>query len=98
MYRRDILLQIPFRQVSFAEDALWAKDTLQHGVSIVYNACARVKHYHHETVDYTFQRSLSVHYNFYKFFGVKPKPKGYEFLHILRNIKLLLSEKEIDLK
>ncbi|MGI8584348.1 MAG: glycosyltransferase family 2 protein [Chitinophagaceae bacterium] len=98
MYRKDILLQIPFRDVSFGEDALWAKDAIQNGLSIVYNTNAQVKHYHHETVDYTFRRSLSVHYYFYKLFGLKPKVNGYEFLHIIRNIKLLLFEKKVSWK
>lgn len=98
MYRRDLLLKIPFQNVSFAEDALWAKDALQNGYAIVYNNAARVKHYHFETPDFTFRRSFTIHYFFYKFFGVKPTFRNNELLEILRNIKLLSFEKSISLK
>jgi rhamnosyltransferase len=93
MYRKDTLLKIPFRNVSFAEDALWARDALQNGYAIVYNTRARVNHYHFETPDYTFRRSFTIHYHFYKFFGIRPSSNASELVSILRNIKLLCFEK-----
>lgn len=95
MYRRDVLLKIPFQHTSFAEDALWARDALKAGYTIVYNSAARVKHYHHESPDYAFRRSFTVNYHFYRFFGVRPSPVDNGLLMQLRIIKLLLSEKEI---
>lgn len=96
MYRRDVLLKVPFRPVSFAEDALWARDVLKAGYAIVYNTYAKVNHYHHQVPEYTFLRSFTVFYHFYKFFGLKPKLKDNEVLTIIRNAKLLLMEPKIN--
>ncbi len=95
IYRRSVLLAIPFRDVSFAEDALWAKDALRNGYAIVYNPLARVLHYHDEDESYTFRRTFTVNYHFYKFFGVRPEPVSNGTLTLLSNIKLLLFEKKI---
>lgn len=98
MYRRDILLKNPFPVVSFAEDALWARDALSRGFAIVYNTAAKVKHYHFETPDFTFRRNFTLHYHFYKFFGVKPAWNRNELLGILKNAKLLLMESRLGWK
>ena len=95
IYRRDILLQLPFRTTAFAEDALWARDALLAGYAIVYNTAARVRHYHHETPDYAFRRSFTVYYHFYQYFGVRPSRVDNGPLPLLRNSKLLLKEKKI---
>lgn len=95
MYRKDILEKIPFQAASFGEDALWARDTLKAGYSIVYNTAARVNHYHFETRDYAFKRTFTVYYNMYKFFEVKPRVSGKEWKNILSNIKTLFFLKEI---
>lgn len=92
-YRRDILLKVPFQDVSFAEDAVWAKDALRAGYSIVYNTAARVYHYHHEEVDFAFRRTLAVLYFKYKFFGHIPASVKLSFKRKLQIIKLLLKEK-----
>jgi rhamnosyltransferase len=98
MYRRDALLAVPFKPVSFAEDALWARDVLLAGYSIVYNPAAKVKHYHFEDPEYTFKRSFTVYYHFYKFFGVKPVVNGNNLIDVLKNAKLLLKEECISWK
>ena len=59
LYRRDVLLETPFRRVTFGEDALWAKDALSAGYALVYNPAARVYHYHQLTPDYAFERTLA---------------------------------------
>ncbi len=71
-YRKDILLKLPFRKVIFAEDAIWAMDALRAGYAIVYNTFARVYHYHHETPEFAFKRSLTVFYFRYKYFRYLP--------------------------
>ena len=74
-YRREALLKVPFREITFAEDAAWAMDTLRAGYKIAYNKEARVFHYHHETRDFAIRRNLIVFYSRYKLFGyVPPKP------------------------
>ena len=95
MYRRDILLELPFPAVSFAEDALWAKAALLAGHTIVYNTAARVKHYHFETPDYIFKRTFTVSYHLFKYFGVSPSPMHNGVIELLRNTKLLLKEQGI---
>jgi rhamnosyltransferase len=95
MYRRDILLELPFPAVSFAEDALWAKAALLAGHTIVYNTAARVKHYHFETPDYLFRRTFTVSYHLFNYFGVTPSPVDNGVIQLLRNIKLLLKEKRV---
>ena len=95
MYRRDILLEVPFQPVDFSEDAIWARDVLRKGYSIVYNGLAQVYHYHAESPDYTYRRSFAVYYHNYLYFGVKPVYYGREFIRVLKNIKLLLKESRI---
>lgn len=96
-YRRDVLLRIPFRKVSFAEDALWARDALRAGYAIVYEPNARVKHYHFESSDYTFRRLFTVSYHFYMAFGTKPELVENGMLELSRDIKTLLLSPGISL-
>lgn len=97
-YRRDILLKIPFQKVSFAEDALWARDVIRSGYSLVYNSAARVYHYHFETPDFTFRRHFTVYYHFYRLFDVKPSGYSNELVHVLKNLKLLVGENQLSWK
>ncbi len=86
MYRREVLLEIPFHFTSFAEDAIWAKEALMAGYAIVYNSAARVYHYHNEDKDFTFKRMLTTFYMRYRHFGfVYPKGEG------KRNYRAVLS-------
>lgn len=92
-YRKDILMKLPFRKVSFAEDAAWAYDALRSGYSIVYNPAAKVYHYHQEDYDYSFRRTLTVLYFRYKFFGYIPETFQQPVKRKLQLIKLLVKEK-----
>ena len=69
MYRRNILLEIPFRKTSYSEDAIWARDAIVKDFAIVYNQKARVYHYHLEDADFTYKRSFTTMYFRYKQFG-----------------------------
>lgn len=95
MYRRDILLRLPFRATAFAEDALWARDALLSGHAVVYNTAARVRHYHQETPDYAFRRSFTVYYHLYQYFGVRPARVDNGLVPLLRNGVLLLKDKKV---
>lgn len=95
MYRKKALLDIPFREVTFAEDALWARDVLLKGYTIVYNQSARVYHYHLEHSGYTVRRLFTAHYHFYKYFGHTPSYVKDDILQKLKDIKLLLLEKQV---
>lgn len=100
MYRRKVLLQIPFRFTSFSEDAIWAKDALTAGYAIVYNTAARVYHYHKENADFTFRRTLTTIYMRYKHFGfVYPKNNGSRsFRGELSRVKTIFLSKPLTLK
>jgi len=69
LYRRDVLLEIPFQQAAYCEDMLWAKDALRQGRAIAYNTGARVYHYHIETPAFAFRRAIAVMYCRYRAFG-----------------------------
>jgi rhamnosyltransferase len=96
-YRREILLDLPFRKTDFAEDAIWAKDALLAGHSLVYQPAAQVEHYHTEDYDYAFKRNFSVQYHFFKYFGQIPVVENQTVISMLRTIKLLFLERRLSL-
>jgi rhamnosyltransferase len=95
IYDRKVLIEVPFRPLTFAEDGMWAKDALEAGYAIVYNTAARVNHYHFETPEYAFKRYFTVAYHFYKFFGLTPSYGGSEIVALLRNIRILWRERQV---
>lgn len=95
MYLRDVLVQIPFRKTSFAEDAQWAKDAYMNGYTLVYNTNATVYHYHYENPDYTYKRTFTVLYHMYRFFGNLPEIYSPGFIDTLKLVKLLLNEAKL---
>lgn len=84
MYRRNVLLAIPFRKTSYAEDLLWCKDALLNYYAVVYNYKARVYHYHNESPDFIYKRTFTVLY--YQFIGF-----GYVPEKVVLNIRKLIS-------
>jgi rhamnosyltransferase len=95
MYRRDILLQVPFRRMIFGEDSQWALDALLAGYCIVYNDNARVYHYHHDRPDVTYKRMFSACYIRYKVAGFFYPREGFGALLIAARI---LFREELSLK
>ncbi len=67
MYRKSVLQQIPFNDVEFGEDMLWAKNALIKGYKIAYDMRAIVWHYHH----YTDMNKLKKRINYTLFFTYK---------------------------
>ena len=100
MYRRKVLLEIPFQFTSFAEDAIWAKEALTAGYAIVYNSAARVYHHHYETKDFVFKRTLTTIYMRYRHFGfVYAKSNGRRnYRELLSRYKQIFTAKGITLK
>ncbi|MCC5929244.1 MAG: glycosyltransferase [Cyclobacteriaceae bacterium] len=98
MYRKSVLLKLPFRNAFFAEDAMWAQDALKAGYTLVYDTAARVYHYHYMSYNYTYQRILTQLYFSYKIFHFAPtltqNVKQY-LLIIYRNLKYKVSPKWI---
>ena len=97
MYRKEALEQIPFRRTDFAEDALWARDAIKAGHTLIYDPTAQVEHYHHEDPDFAFRRNFTVQYHFHKYFGTLPQAGRSSIRGTLSMIKLLWSEKEISI-
>ncbi len=69
LYRRAVLLDIPFRRTTYGEDGRWAKDALRAGHALVYEPGARVHHYHRETAEYAFRLAVTTMYFRYREFG-----------------------------
>lgn len=90
MYRRDILVKIPFQYTTYAEDALWAKDAILAGYTIAYCPAARVYHYHLEDAEFSFKRNYTVMYHMYKFFGIVydiPKTRIIDYLRLVNLLR-----------
>lgn len=94
LYRRDVLLRIPFPEAQYGEDALWAKEALRAGHALVYNPAARVFHYHLETPDFAFKRALASMYNRYRSVGYLPEEPAMIF-PIVRAVRQLVREPAI---
>ncbi|MEO7534698.1 MAG: glycosyltransferase [Ferruginibacter sp.] len=98
MYRLSVLRQIPFQKTSYCEDAIWAREALLAGHTIVYNTAARVFHYHSESMDFTFKVCLTGMYFKYKYMDyIYPAP-SFELRKHLSTVKTLLKTKNIGIK
>ncbi len=89
IYKRDVLLALPFRKTPFAEDAWWANDALLAGYTIAYNYNARVYHYHHENVEFAFKRSYAEIFSTYTIFKLLPEKPKFSVQYYIRLGKLL---------
>lgn len=89
VYKRDVLLEIPFRKTIFAEDALWAKDALSKGYTIAYNYAARVYHYHHEDAEFSFKRCYAEVVSTYKIFSLLPPKPEFKVRYYIGLLKSL---------
>jgi len=58
IYRRDLLIDIPFPEVDFAEDMAWALKNMLLGHRVMYNPNIRVKHSHNRSPEYAFNRQV----------------------------------------
>ncbi len=94
MYRKSIKIKLPFKQLMFSEDTLWAKDALSAGYAIVYDYRARVYHYHHQNFKFYFKRSYIILYSNYKFYNYISYPKN-PFSHMLKVSVRIFKEKNM---
>jgi glycosyltransferase involved in cell wall biosynthesis len=96
LYRRDVLLEVPFQKTTFAEDVLWARDAIMAGWALAYNPKARVFHYHDETEEFAFKRAIaSMYYRYLSTGDVPNSPSA--ALGIARVAKCLFSESTLTL-
>lgn len=98
MYKREVLLTLPFRQTRFAEDAFWAQDAIMAGYKIAYNYAARVYHYHHENAEQAFKRSFAEMYSMYKIFGLMPTETKLSTAYYIQLAKGLVKASGISLQ
>jgi rhamnosyltransferase len=97
MYHGDILRnEIPFREITYGEDAQWAQEAYRAGKTLVFCPAARVYHYHLENAEVTFKRAITMYYLRYRMFGVEPtRPPMVQ--PIASAVKRLLKEKGLSL-
>lgn len=95
MYRRSVMLKLPYRKVSYAEDLLWCKDALLNGYAVVFNYASRVFHYHLENADFTYKRTFTVSYYRYKAFDYIPTVQPQSLRSKLSIVKLILFERSL---
>jgi rhamnosyltransferase len=94
MYRRDVLLKVPFRKVVFGEDLLFAVDAYKAGYALAFNPAAVVWHYHFEPGRLTFERTIRAATTRALAFGLAtPPPKLARSL--LSVAKRLATEREL---
>jgi rhamnosyltransferase len=94
LYRRDVLLALPFPRTLFAEDVLWAREAYLAGYALVYNTLARVFHYHAETPEFTYRREIRSMY--YRHLATGYVPETPPLIgRMLRVIRRLAAETEI---
>ena len=90
MYRKLILQKIPFTDVEFGEDMLWARNTLIKEHKITYDMRASVWHYHH----YTDMSKLKQRINYTLYFTYKNfkyiAPSPYNFKYFLKLTYMLI--------
>ncbi|MBZ0097975.1 MAG: hypothetical protein K8F30_02770 [Taibaiella sp.] len=98
LYKRDILLNLPFERTIFAEDATWAKAALSSGYTIAYNYNARVYHYHHESPEFAYKRAFAEMYSTYKIFGLAPDVPRHSLWYYLRLAKVLVGTSTLTVK
>lgn len=98
MYRRAVLLRLPFQATSCSEDIIWAKDALRSGYALVYNPAAKVCHYHHADREFAFRRTLTVMHTRYKQFRFIHGRPQLSFRKLLSIIKTIAKSEPLTLK
>jgi rhamnosyltransferase len=98
MYRLSVLKKLPFQRTSYCEDAIWAKEALSKGHTIVYNTAARVYHYHFEDKEFSFKVTLTGMYFKYKQFNYLYTEPTLSLRQKLSMLRVLVKAKEIGLK
>jgi rhamnosyltransferase len=96
MYKKEKLLELPFRKVLFGEDMQWAKDALQKGWKLVYTDFAVVHHHHTDTPSYAAKRTYTECFYRYKLFACKYQPTSL-IQATMRDAKILLKTAELTL-
>jgi rhamnosyltransferase len=97
LYRKKVLLEIPFVDTVFAEDLIWAKNALLKGHCIIKDSSIVTWHYHHRSFKYEFKVAITVAYYRYKEFLLIPVYPSV-LLKLMQIGNRLLKEKTISMK
>ena len=99
MYRTQVLRdEIPFREITYGEDPVWAIEAIQSGHAIVYDPGCQVYHYHLEDKEVTYKRSITVHFLRHRLFQLQPQPAGSTTRYFLSYAKTLFFNQELTIK
>jgi rhamnosyltransferase len=93
MYRKSVLEKIPFQEVKFGEDMIWAKDAFTAEYKLVYDMRSQVFHYHHYTeIQKLKERIQQTYYFTFKTFNYL-RPNPYNFKYFIRTLYLCFKYK-----
>jgi len=95
LYKRELLIKMPYQKVSYGEDIIWAKTALENDFSIVFNSFAKVYHYHNTDYEFDFKRTFTVYYFKYVLFNFVPKI-NIDYIYKLRLIKNLFFNNKLN--
>jgi len=99
MYRTKVLRdQIPFREVTYGEDPIWAIESLQAGHALIYDPGCRVYHYHLENREVTYKRSITMYFLRHRLFQVHPQLAVSKTRHFLSCAKTLFLNQKLSTK
>lgn len=101
--RRSVWEKIPYDDVNFAEDQIWAKKIIELGYKKVYTPFAAVYHSHNYKLSTYFQRYFDEYKGVYQVHQYKILPSPVLIIpaaikHILSDIKYIKSLNELSLK
>jgi rhamnosyltransferase len=95
MYRKSVLLELPFPDTNFSEDWMWANIALKSGKKILRDPSLLVWHYHHMTFGYTLKSKFIINYYFKIYFKNIPNIP-FSFIPILkRSYTLILKRRNL---
>ncbi|KAA3520917.1 glycosyltransferase [Agrobacterium tumefaciens] len=83
LLRRSVWQTIPYPDVEFAEDQLWAKAIIEAGYKKAYSADAVVIHSHDYGVREQFKRAFDESRNFKKYFGYQLTPSPFHMVEAM---------------
>ena len=96
LYRKKALQDIPFDEVRFGEDMVWAKACLESGGKIGYAKHLKVWHYHHQHKGFTYKRVFYTHFWRHRTFGTLPTlNEQAKWMRTIRLIKTLVIHAKI---
>ena len=99
MYRTKVLRdRLPFREVTYGEDPIWAIGALQAGYALIYDSNCRVYHYHLEDAEITYKRSITMYFLRHRLFQLQPQSADLTKRYFFSCAKTLLLNHQLSMK